>query len=101
VQIKVRKDPGKILLVDITNHFRQETPVSPIMKKLENEGYIQPLPNGEVRYTRKSESQTATSSQSSGHQSRGGNDYFSSVYGGGHGYQEKSPEDEAYERYVK
>jgi hypothetical protein len=71
------------------------------MKKLENEGYIQPLPNGEVRYTRKSESQTATSSQSSAQQSRGGNDYFSSIYGGGHGYQEKSPEDEAYERYVK
>jgi 2'-5' RNA ligase len=78
--------------------LKQETPVSPIMKKLENEGYIQPLPNGEVRYTRKSESQTATSSQSSAQQSRGGNDYFSSIYGGGHGYQEKSPEDEAYER---
>lgn len=73
------------------------------MKKLENEGYIQPLPNGEVKYTLKSESQTVTSSQSSGQQSRGGNDYFGSFYGGGHGhgYQEKSLEDEAYERYVK
>jgi len=78
-------------------YFRQETPVAPIMKKLENEGYIKPQPNGDVKYTRKSASQTASLNQNSGHYSRGGNDYFSSFYGGGH-FQEKSEEDEAYER---